>query len=187
MVWYNIHSNSLNLKIQSSLWETTHRNCMCAYAANIMFKESAQCKLCLCTQLTRTHIFMNCETILKCYQHFLTFCDSLVSIGSVDLIERAFGLKVNDGDIKSSNYINFSLRHVTYRSRYKILGKSKEAIQLNLIKKISLFIRTDLRNKFEVACAKNEVESFKRSYLIDCVLGEVIDGNLVLKDLVLVM
>jgi hypothetical protein len=127
---------------------------------------------------------MSCETILKCYQHFLTFCDSLVSTGSVDLIERAFGLKVNDEDIRSSlrNYINFSVRHVTYRSRHKILGKSKESIQLNLIKKISLFIRTDLRNRFEVACVKNEVESFKRSYLIDCVLGEVIDGNLILKD-----
>ena len=126
------------------------------------------------------------ETILKCYQHFLKFCDLLVNIGSVDLIERDFGLKVNNGDNKSSlrNYINFSVRHITYWNRHKVLGNNKVLIQNNLIKKISSFIRTDLKSKFEIASIKKEIESFKGKFLIDSVLGEIVDGNLVLKNLV---
>ena len=37
-VWANVHSKLLNQKVQSSLWETIHRNFMCAYSANIFFR-----------------------------------------------------------------------------------------------------------------------------------------------------
>ena len=117
-VWANVHSKLLNQKVQSSLWETIHRNFMCAYSANIFFQESPQCKLCKTMQQSRTHIFMSCEMIVRCYNHFLPVTDLLVNIGGVDLMERAFGLKAGRNDKKSCSeelYSQTSLNRTLYK------------------------------------------------------------------------
>ena len=58
------YSKSGQTEVQSSIWETIHRNFMCAYFAKLAFNESATCLLCKNEQLTRTHIFLNWEVIL---------------------------------------------------------------------------------------------------------------------------
>ena len=184
-VWANVHSKLLNQKVQSSLWETIHRNFMCAYSANIFFQESPQCKLCKTMQQSRTHIFMSCEMIVRCYNHFLPVTDLLVNIGGVDLMERAFGLKAGRNDKKAAlrNYINFSIRHTVYRNRNKILGSSIDTIFKVLVKKICWNIKKDLTDKFATACAGQSFQSFIDSFLIDNILGEVIYEELRINNL----
>ena len=137
----------LNYQVQSSLWETLHRNFMCGYFARIAFNEQGICKLCNTEELTRTHIFMSCEVVLLCYNWFLFITDKVQKVGPVDLLERAFGLRkpdpVNHG-IDVRNYINFCIRHVVYRNRNNVLGRSINSTFQNLCKKIISFIHKDL-------------------------------------------
>ena len=84
-IWKNVHDKSLNYKVQSSVWETIHRNYMCAYFAKIAFNKSATCMLCKNEQLTRTHIFLNCEVILECYRKFQKVTDRIFNLGTVQI------------------------------------------------------------------------------------------------------
>ena len=115
---------------------------MCAYFANMVFGVSAKCKLCNEVQHSRTHIFTNCEAILRCHSHFLQFSSKLVNIDSVNLIERAFGLKIEENDKKGTlrNYIHFSVRHIVFRHRHHSLSKNLLSTVRILIKKINCFI-----------------------------------------------
>ena len=184
-IWNNVHCNLLNPRIQSTLWECTHRNYMCAYFASMVFGDSAKCKLCYETQHSRTHIFTNCEAILRCHSHFLQFSSNLVNINSVNLMERAFGLKVEENDKKGMlrNYIHFSVRHIVFRNRYRSLSKNLLSTVRILIKRISCFIRNDLEQKFHHAKANNCIDDFESKFLIDNVLGVIIDNSLIVKDL----
>ena len=123
--------------------------------------------------------------IIRCYNHFLPVTDLLVNIGGVDLMERAFGLKVEKNDKKAAlrNYINFFIRHTVFRNRNKILGNSIDTIFQGLVKKICWNIKNDLKDKFLIACAGKRSQSFIDSFLIDNVLGEVINEDLVITDL----
>ena len=100
---------------------------MCAYFAKIAYNKSAICLLCQKEQLTRTHIFMNCEVNLECYRRFQITMDGILNIGPVDLDERAFGLKL--GDLAKKQMYFKKLRKLLYtshyyRSRSKVLGRS---------------------------------------------------------------
>ena len=130
----------LSSKVQSSAWETIHRNYMCSYFASVAFNESPLCKLCGKEELTRTHIFLDCDIILNIYNHFLSYTSRLVDIHHVDLLERAFGLKIDnpDNNISLRNFINFSIRHIIFRNRNKKYGNFINTSQ-KLIKKGSSF------------------------------------------------
>ena len=56
--------------------------------------------LCKNEQLTRTQIFLNCEVILDCYRKFQKVKDRIFNLGTVDLVERSFGLRLEDEDVK---------------------------------------------------------------------------------------
>ena len=118
------------------------------------------------------------QVISECYRHFLPRTDLLVYIGSVNLIEKSFGLKVEKDDKKQKlrNYINFSIRHVVFRNRHRKLGNNKASIVRNLILKIDTFLKADLKTKFKLAVEKQKVDEFRNNYLIDGVLGTV-DNN----------
>ena len=188
LVWANVHHKSLNYKVQSSIWETIHRNFMCQYFAKIAYKDSGMCKLCKQEQLTRTHIFMNCDVILGCYSSFLHITDNIFKLGPVNLIERAFGLQVEGEDkdrVTLRNFINFSVRHVVYRSRNTTCGSNIPNSVLTLCKKIEIYIHNDLNEKFISFKATNRVDEYKKMYLIDDVLGCIDRNNeLVCKNLV---
>ena len=108
-----------------------------------------------------------------------------MSINSVNLLERAFGLKIEENDKKGMlrNYIHFSVRHIVFRNRYRSLSKNLLSTVRILIKRISCFIRNDLEQKFHHAKANNCIDDFKSKFLIDNVLGVIIDNSLIVKDL----
>ena len=188
LVWANVHHKSLNYKIQSSVWETIHRNFMCQYFAKIAYKDPGMCKLCKQEQLTRTHIFLNCEVILGCYSAFLDITDSIYKFGPVNLIERAFGLQIEGEDmhrVTLRNFINFTVRHVVYRSRNTTCGSNIPICVSSLCKKIEIYIHNDLNEKFISFKATNRIDEYKKIYLIDNVLGYIDSNNeLVCKNLV---
>ena len=186
-IWENVHSSSLNQKIQSSIWETLHRNFMCAYFAKIIYNKSAVCLLCKNEQITRTHIFMNCEVILECYRRFQTTTDSILNLGTVGLIERAFGVKIGDFERKNCilrNYVNFCIRHIVYRSRNKVFGSSLLTTVTNVCNKIETFIHNDLQQKIDLAKFNNTLNRFEEDFLHANVLGKIENGELVLNNLV---
>ena len=43
-IWKDVTSRMLSYKVQSSLWETLHRNYMCAYFAKLAFNDTGICK-----------------------------------------------------------------------------------------------------------------------------------------------
>ena len=136
---------------------------MCAYFAKIAYNKSAICLLCQKEQLTRTHIFMNCEVILECYRRFQITTDGILNIGTVDLVERAFGLKIGDfakNKCILRNYVNFCIRHIIYRSRNKVFGNSLLTTVTTLCNKIESFIQNDLRQKFELTKFNNKIDCF---------------------------
>ena len=68
---------------------------------------------------------MNCEVISECYRRFQTTTDGILNLGTVGLIERAFGVQIGDFERKNfilRNYVNFCIRHIVYRSRNKYLA-----------------------------------------------------------------
>ena len=142
-IWRNVHCHMLSPYVQSTVWETLHQNYMCAYFAQIAFNESNICMLCGSPQNKRTHIFIECEVISECYSHYLSFTDLLVDIGSVNLLEKSFGLKIEKEDSKQKlrNYINFSIRHVVFRNRHRKLGNNRAVTVRNLIRKIDSFLK----------------------------------------------
>ena len=81
------------------------------------------------------------------------------------------------------NYIHFSVRHIVFRNRYRSLSKNLLSTVRILIKRISCFIRNDLGQKFHHAKANNCIDDFKSKFLIDNVLGVIIDNSLTVKDL----
>ena len=185
-IWENVHNKMLNPKIQSSLWEMCHRNFMCAYFAKIAFNESSVCLLCNQEQLNRVHIFLGCDVIMECYRKFQKITDKIFYIGSLDLIERAFGLPIeNKGEKRKElrNYINFSIRHIVYRNRNKVFGNSFSIIIVNLVNIIETFIHCDLRQKYDLAKARNKTSSFEDDFLIDNILGKIENEVLILKNL----
>ena len=176
----------LNPKIQSSLWEMCHRNFMCAYFAKIAFNESSVFQLCNQEQLNRVHIFLGCDVIMECYRKFQKITDKIFYIGSLDLIERAFGLPIeNKGEKRKElrNYINCSIRNIVYRNRNKVFGNSFSIIIVNLVNIIETFIHCDLRQKYDLAKARNKTSSFEDDFLIDNILGKIENEVLVLKNL----
>ena len=182
-IWSNVTSKMLDYQVQSSLWETLHRNFMCGYFARIAFNEQGICKLCNTEELTRTHIFMSCEVVLLCYNWFLFITDKVQKVGPVDLLERAFGLRkpdpVNHG-IDVRNYINFCIRHVVYRNRNNVLGKSTNSTFQNLCKKIISFIHKDLKSKYYRCKLLNDVDKFKETFLVGNALGQIVNHELIL-------
>ena len=182
-IWSNATSKMLNYQVQSSLWETLHRNFMCGYFARIAFNEQGICKLCNTEELTRTHIFMSCEVVLLCYNWFLFITDKVQKVGPVDLLERAFGLRkpdpVNHG-IDVRNYINFCIRHVVYRNRNNVLGRSINSTFQNLCKKIIFFIHKDLKSKYHRCKLLNDVDKFKETFLVGNALGQIVNHELIL-------
>ena len=182
-IWKNVHCNMLSPKVQSSAWETIHRNYMCSYFASVAFNESPMCKLCGKEELTRTHIFLDCNIILNIYDHFLSFTSRLVDIHHVNLLERAFGLKIDNPDNNSSlrNFINFSIRHIIFRNRNRKFGDPNTTTQ-KMIKKIGNFIQSELYTKFKLACINNKIDKFKELFLVDNILGRIESNALVLVD-----
>ena len=96
-----------------------------------------------------------------------------------------FGLKIEENDKKGTlrNYIHFSVRHIVFRHRHHSLSKNLLSTVRILIKKINCFIRNDLDQKFHHAKANNSIDDFKSNFLIDNVLGVIIDNSLIVKDL----
>ena len=184
-IWRNVHCHMLSPYVQSTIWETLHRNYMCAYFAKIAFNKSNTCMLCGSLQNTRTHIFIECEVILECYLHFLSYTDALVNIGAVNLLERAFGLKTetDDSKILLRNFINFSIRHIVFRNRHQNLGNCKAVIVRNMIRKIAFFLKSELKTKFSLALVNRKIDSFINTFLIDGILGSIDQNVLTLKDL----
>ena len=181
-IWDNMHNKMLNLKIQSSLWETTHRNFMCAYFAKLVFNKSGICQLCMEEQLNRVHIFINCNVILELYQKFLFITNKLVNIGPVHYLERAFGIKISKPANKREelrNYVNFCIRHIVFRSRNKRLGRTVINIILSLCFKIENFIKSDLKQKYDLAVETGRLRVFEETFLVDNILGEIKDGRLI--------
>ena len=184
-IWRNVHCHMLSPYVQSTVWETLHRNYMCAYFAQIAFNESNICMLCGSPQNKRTHIFIECEVISECYSHYLSFTDLLVDIGSVNLLEKSFGLKIEKEDSKQKlrNYINFSIRHVVFRNRHRKLGNNRAVTVRNLIRKIDLFLKGDLKTKFNLALEKHSLDEFRNTYLVDGILGSADNKVLTLNNL----
>ena len=182
-IWANANCKMLNYKVQSSLWETLHRNFMCAYFAKIAFNDSGICMLCKSEQLGRTHIFLSCSVIVECYAKFQPFTNRILNIGPVDLIERAFGLRGQEKSTKLRNYVNFCIRHVVYRNRNRSLGSSLSSTVENVCNKIRTFIQNDLIQKYDRSKATNKVNSFEEVFLIGSVLGKIEDRVLTLADL----
>ena len=80
---------------------------------------------------------------MECYRKFQKITDKIFYIGSLNLIERAFGLPVeNKGEKQKElrNYINFSIRHIVYRNRNKVIGNRFSIIIVNLVNIIEMFI-----------------------------------------------
>ena len=184
-IWRNVHCHMLSPYVQSTVWETLHRNYMCAYFAQIAFNESNICMLCGSPQNKRTHIFIECEVISECYSHYLSFTDLLVDIGSVNLLEKSFGLKIEKEDSKQKlrNYINFSIRHVVFRNRHRKLGNNRAVTVRNLIRKIDSFLKGDLKTKFNLALEKHSLDEFRNTYLVDGILGSADNKVLTLNNL----
>ena len=108
------------------------------------------------------------------------------NIGPVDLIERAFGLRDQDVEEKTTklhNYVNFCIRHVVYRNRNRTLGFSLSSTVDNVCNKIRTFIQNDLIQKYDRSKAMNKVDSFEEAFLIGSVLGKIEDHELTLTDL----
>ena len=119
---------------------------------------------------------------MKCYEHFLCYTDKILNIGPVDLIERAFGLRgeeENEKRIKLRNYVNFTVRHIIFRSRNKNLGSSVNSVVTNICTKVVSSIQKDLNLKFSRISLSGRA-SFAENYLIDGVLGKIEDDKLVL-------
>ena len=123
--------------------------------------------------------------MLRCHAHFVQFSSKLVNINHVNLIERSFGLKIEENNKKGMlrNYIHFSVRHIVFRNRNRFLNRNLLPTVRILNKRIQCFIRNDLEQKFHQAKQNNSIDDFKNKFLIDNVLGVIIDNNLIVKDL----
>ena len=96
-----LHIGQIKQGMESSVWETIHRNYMCAYFAKIAFNKSPTCVLFKNEQRWRTHIFLNCEVILECYRKFQKVTGRIFNLGTIDMVERAFGLRLEGEDEKN--------------------------------------------------------------------------------------
>ena len=120
--------------------------------------------------------------ILELYQKFLFITNKLVNIGPVHYLERAFGIKISKPANKREelrNYVNFCIRHIVFRSRNKRLGRTVINIILSLCFKIENFIKSDLKQKYDLAVETGRLRVFEETFLVDNILGEIKDGRLI--------
>ena len=178
-IWKVVHNGIVNYKVQSSIWEMIHRNFICGYILKQMHKSDGVCKLCNKLERQRTHIFMNCDIINSVYNHFSNIT-TIFDNSALSQKEKAFGIFEQISDKKIlRNYTTFIIRHVIYRNRNMAVNRGVN-VQLIVINKVKQFIRKDLKNRFNIAKFKSELQSFKEKYLIEEVFGKIEDSELVL-------
>ena len=65
------------------------------------------------------------------------------------------------------NSINFSIRHIVFLNRNRYLGNCKAVIVKNMTRKISFFLKSELKTKFCLAFANRKIDSFVNTFLIN--------------------
>ena len=122
---------------------------------------------------------MNCDIINSVYNHFSNITTSFDN-SVLSQKEKAFGIFEQISDKKIlRNYTTFIIRHVIYRNRNMAVNRGVN-VQLIVINKVKQFIRKYLKNRFNIAKFKSELQSFKEKYLIEEVFGKIEDSELVL-------
>jgi len=178
-IWENIHNSPCGYKVQSSVWQMIHRNFICAYFLKLIYNTDGKCKLCGKLELKRTHVFMKCEIIQYTYKYFEPVLKQLLD-KTIDEKEKAFGIfSEKNGKIVLRNYITFVIRHVIFLLRNTDFTSVSTCRSL-VIQKVSKFIKNDLDFRFKMAKVTNNINSFEKIFLIDNILGRIVNDNLLI-------
>jgi hypothetical protein len=177
-IWTSVHNKISCYNVHSSIWEMIHRNYICGYSLRQMNFANGRCKLCNQQEEQRIHIFMKCAIIDKIYLYFTNML-LLLENSPLTEVEKAFGIydKINN-NVSLRNYITYTIRHIVYRNRNLNLNEGQNA-EIILIKKVKMFLKKDLNNKFNLRKAQNKLDLFKSMYLINNTLGNLQNGELI--------
>ena len=179
LIWQNIHINLCNFKIQSTLWQLIHRNYICAYFLKKIYNTDGICKLCKSFELQRSHVFLECEVIKFIYSYFDSILKNLNN-KEIDREEMTFGIYENCTDKdKIRNYLTSIIKHFVFKERNTDFENSTNCKRI-LIHKIKKHIKEDLEIKFSIAKIQNTVSSFEKMYLIDNIIGQIVNNTLLI-------
>jgi len=178
-IWENVHSKVLSYKTQSSLWMMTNLNFISAYTLSRMYSLPNICCKCNNAEEGYAHCFLFCPISNLVYMHFDGILRQFHDV-DLEIEEKAFGIPLKNTNKLGKqlrNYFVACVKCVLFRNRARDCNGNNEIKSKILIAKCKKYITTDLEIKFLNYRAKSKLTTFRKTFLINNILGTITSNN----------
>ena len=174
MVWKNVHCNMLQYKVQSKLWELMNLNFITSFSLNRMYNTGSTCLQCNLPEENSFHILFSCQIIQSVIRKFTPILNAISQI-DINNEEIAFGLIISNEKLQKDkllrNYITSIIKYIIFKNRAIIQQTIEQKIE-SIYKKITCFIKSDLKLKFLFAKKYGNIVKLKEKFLINNIIAE---------------